>query len=94
MNPFDGVGGFLLACGVPLITGFLAHRKGYNFFIWMLAAGCLGLIILAFLQDVRNDGATEDDEVLAAVRKRGNIIGAVLAGISILVLLIRGGAGF
>lgn len=93
MAPLGDIG-TLLVIGVPLVTGLLAHRKGYNFFIWMLAGGCIGLIVLAFLQDVRNDDAQEEDEVLREVRKRGDIIGAVLAGISILLLLIRAGAGY
>jgi len=34
---------------ISLITGALGARKGYNFFLWMLAAGVIGLVILSFL---------------------------------------------
>lgn len=92
MNPLEEFGPILLLIGVPLITGFLADRKGYNFFLWMLAGGCIGLVILAFLPKVSDVAGCEDE--LEETRKRGNIIGAVLAGISILLLLVRGGLGF
>jgi len=38
---------FVLA--VMLITGLLASRKGYSFWLWFFAAGVLGLITIACL---------------------------------------------
>ncbi len=92
MSPLEEFGPLLLLIGVPLITGFLADRKGYNFFLWMLAGGCIGLVILAFLPNASDVAGSEDE--LDQTRKRGNLIGAVLAGVSILLLLVRGGLGF
>jgi hypothetical protein len=38
-----------LAIIISAVTGALAVRKGYNFFIWALAAGIPGLVILSFM---------------------------------------------
>jgi hypothetical protein len=39
----------LLVAGIGVVTGLLAMRKGYDFFLWALASGVVGLIVLAFL---------------------------------------------
>lgn len=71
----------LLLLLVPIITGLLAKRKGYSFILWLFAAGPLGLIILAFLP-FANDGELPRSEQ-ARLKRRGNIMGGVLAGIAI-----------
>ena len=70
----------LFVVGVCVVTGALAARKGYNFFLWILAGGIIGLLALAFLP-FTNKGENEH------LKKRGNLIGggisagAVVAGL-------------
>ncbi|RLL50739.1 hypothetical protein D8Y20_11165 [Mariprofundus sp. EBB-1] len=69
-----------------IITAILAARKGYNPFIWFFASGVIGLIILAFLPFVNEKSALNEDE--RAVKKRkGNIIGGVIAALAIIITL-------
>lgn len=64
---------------VSLITGALAARKGYNFVLWALAAGILGLIILAFLPFANK--AEQSPQEQARLKSTGNIVGGVLAAL-------------
>jgi peptidoglycan/LPS O-acetylase OafA/YrhL len=70
-----------------LITGGLAARKGYNFFLWFFACGIIGLIILAFLP-FTNKGDLQPG-VAAQKRATGNTIGGVLTAIAIGVIILR-----
>jgi hypothetical protein len=45
---------------ISLVTGALAARKGDNFILWALAAGILGLIILAFLPFCNKPGQSPE----------------------------------
>lgn len=91
MDNLAGFAPILLYIVLPVITGLLAHRKGYNFFLWLLAAGVIGLIILAFLPFANREGATAEEN--ASRRKTGNIIGAVISAVALLMLLLRLAAG-
>ena len=74
---------FLLYVVIPVITGILAMRKGYNFFLWLFAAGIIGLIILAFLPFANKpELAAEDSKRL---RTKGNITGGVISALVILL---------
>lgn len=72
---------------ISLVTGALAARKGYNFILWALAAGIIGLIILAFLPFTNKPD--QKPEVQQSLRKTGNTIGAVLAALGIIGLILR-----
>lgn len=65
-----------------VVTAVLAHRKGYNFFLWLLGGGIIGLIVLSFLPFVNKleEGAERRDKT-----RRGNAIAGVLAGLGVLV---------
>ncbi len=39
---------------VCVITGYMAHRKGYSFFLWFFAAGVIGLLIVLLLPDAND----------------------------------------
>lgn len=62
---------------VSLITGALAARKGYSFILWMLAAGIIGLLILAFLPYANTTEMSPEEQ--KDKQQTGNIIGGVLA---------------
>jgi hypothetical protein len=70
---------FIVQMALCTLLGFLARRKGYNFFIWFFA-GVIGLVVLAFLPFATTD-----------VQKRsGNWIGFAAVMASILVLIALG----
>lgn len=66
---------------LTLVTGYLAYRKGYSFWLWMFS-NLVGLMWLAFLPYANKVEAPEEAERL---RKRGNQIGGVL---SVVVLIL------
>ena len=75
----------IVAIVVCLVTGALAARKGYNFFLWVLAGGVVGLLILAFLPDTEKLQDTEQKVAL----KNGNITGGVISAIAVIGLVLR-----
>src|SRR5262249_54561680 len=85
---------YMLVLGVALIFLFLvappllAARKGYAWYLWTFACGLLGLIVLAFLPYANE--RNESEEVNRARRKTGNIVGAVLTGIGVLMMCLQG----
>ena len=81
---FDPTGA-LVAVAFGVITAFLAARKGYNPALWFLAAGCVGLVILAFLPFTNKPGMLPDQR--ASLERRGNVIGGVISAVAALLLL-------
>lgn len=79
----------IVGIAVAFLTAVLAYRKGYNFILWFFSGGIIGLLVLAFLPYANAEGISE--EQARARKKRGDIIGGVIAFIVItLVILIRG----
>src|SRR5215213_7739306 len=72
---------------VSVVTGLLAARKGYNFALWALASGILGLIILAFLPFANRPGQERDEE--RRLKATGNTIAGVLAAVGVLLVVIQ-----
>ena len=77
----------VLWLGISLVTGMLAARKGYNFLLWALAGGVIGLVLLAFLPFANKPGQPPEEQ--ARLKKTGNIMGGVLAAFSVLVIVTR-----
>jgi hypothetical protein len=84
-NPEQIAGLWVLTVLLGSLVGGLAARKGYNFFIWFFAAGIIGLIVLAFLPFVNKGGLSP--EVAEDKRTAGNMIGAVLAAVTVVTVL-------
>lgn len=80
----------LLVFGV--IMALLAGRRGYNPALWFLAAGIIGLLILAFLPFV-NEKSELPESQRQSKKKTGDIIGGVISAISVIILLINLAAG-
>lgn len=72
---------------IAIITGLLAQRKGYNFFCWVLAAGIIGLLVLAFLPFTNREGI--DTQRQQQLVRRGNIIGIILSMIAIILVIYQ-----
>lgn len=52
----------VFGAAICLITGTLAARKGYNFYLWVLAGGIIGLVILSFLPFVNRGDLSEIEQ--------------------------------
>lgn len=72
---------------LSVVTGALAARKGYNFILWALAAGIIGLVILAFLPFA--NAPEKPPEEQARLRKSGNMIGGGLAVLGLFMIAMR-----
>ena len=75
---------------VCLATGALAACKGYNYLLWVLAGGIVGLIVLAFLPSASK--ADQPKEEQRQLKITGNIVGGIISGIGVVaatVLLLR-----
>jgi len=64
----------------------VADKKGFNGILWFMAAGLLGLIILACLPSAKKVGISDAD--VASRKSTGNLVGGILSGISILLCAI------
>jgi hypothetical protein len=63
----------------------LAVRKGYAWYLWTLACGVLGLVVLAFLPYANDPRVVE--KVKRSRRRTGNLLGGVLSALSLLGVL-------
>jgi CBS-domain-containing membrane protein len=76
-----------LALLIAIVTGALGARKGYNFFLWALAAGVLGLIILAFLPFANQPDQSPEEQ--RQLRRTGNTVAGLLAILAAVFVAIR-----
>jgi len=75
---------FIAVCA---FVAYRARKKGYEPVIWFFAGGLIGLLILAFLPfTTREDLPHYNDKKMIS---KGNAIGAVVALISIVVIIIQ-----
>jgi hypothetical protein len=75
----------LLLCFVA--PPLLAARKGYSWYLWTIACGLLGLIVLAFLPYANKPD--ESEEVNRSRRQTGNIVGGVLSAMGLLGIVAQ-----
>ena len=85
--------GIALSIVICVVTGLFAVRKGYNFFLWVLAGGVIGLLILAFLPFVNDKSDIADEDEKRRLASRGNRVGGVISVIGVLMLLVLVAAG-
>ena len=75
----------ILSIGVAIVMAVIANKKGFNPFLWILAGGILGFLILIFMPSAN---AEEIDEATRTVRrKRGNVTGGVISCIAIVLII-------
>jgi hypothetical protein len=72
----------LLFC---VLTGLIASRKGYLFIAWFFAGGLIGIIVLICLPDAYEVKTPMEPWEVSRLQRQGNIVGAVMSLISILV---------
>jgi hypothetical protein len=92
MTPLAAI---FLIVGPALLSGMLAKRKGYCFFLWMpigMTIALTALVIMAFLPRVYQPESPPTERQVR-FKKIGNIIGGVItamAAIELLNVLING----
>lgn len=68
-----------------IMNAGLAYRKGYNPFIWFLTASIIGTVVLFYLPSAKEE---KNEELQNYLKKRGNKIGLIVIGVSIVVGII------
>ncbi|MFI5779851.1 hypothetical protein [Nocardia sp. NPDC051570] len=71
--------------------GALAYRCGFSVFAWIFAAGCIGMIVLFFLPSAKEEGIDKAERIERA--KRGNVVGASLTGLMVLIAIVAFATG-
>ncbi len=69
------------------MSAFLAARKGYQPLIWFFCAGLIGLVVLVCLPYANLPDQTPEER--ARLRRSGNLIGLIIAGVAVAVFLMR-----
>jgi hypothetical protein len=77
---------WVFGVAIGVVTALLAWRKGYNPMLWFLAAGVIGLLILAFLPFANE--ANLPSGARDTLKKRGDMIGGVISAVVVLYVLI------
>jgi len=68
---------------VAIIMAVIAKKKGFSWWLWILAGGIPGFIILLFMPSASADGI--DEETRNRRKKSGNTTGAVISVIAIIL---------
>ncbi len=80
--------GIGIAIAICIVTGLLAARRGYNFFLWMFAGGVVGLLVLVFLPDVGKKSKVSDEDEKHRLVSTGNRIGGGISAFAIVAMVI------
>ncbi|MFH2045531.1 MAG: hypothetical protein ABIK92_10345 [Pseudomonadota bacterium] len=67
------------------VMGIIAWKKGFRPWLWILAGGIPGLIILAFMPSATVDGL--DEAIRERRRKAGNLVGTIFSSIAIILAI-------
>ena len=78
----NSIGAFLF---FVIVNAGVAYRRGYNPFIWALTASAIGTIVLYTLPSVKEE---KNEEQKNKLKKRGNKIGFIVIGVSIIAGII------
>lgn len=62
---------WILLLIIAAISGWLAHKKGYNFWPWLLGGSLVSIFALLFLPSVDNMAEDKKEKLIS----RGNTIG-------------------
>ena len=73
----------VVALFLCFMTANNANNKGYNGFLWFLGGGPLGLLIVAFLPDLKKEGLLPED-----IEKKKKIGDGIGIGLSVLALFL------
>jgi hypothetical protein len=76
----------ILGIIVLIGMGFIAHRKGFDWWRWVLAGGIPGFIILLFMPSAAAEGI--DEETKTKRRNTGNKVGNIISIIAIILIIV------
>ena len=69
-----------------IVMAVIAHYKGFNPLLWIVAGGIPGLLILLFLPSANEKGIS--DEIKEARSKRGNTVGGVISILAVVLIVV------
>jgi accessory gene regulator protein AgrB len=75
----------IISVVIMIAMGLIAYKKGFKPWLWILAGGIPGIIVLAFMPSAKAEGI--DDATREKRRKNGNITGAVISAIAIVIMV-------
>lgn len=75
----------LIGIGGMVIMGIVAHAKGFSPWLWILAGGIPGFIILLCMPSATAEGL--DEATREERRTTGNTTGAIISVIAVLVII-------
>ena len=75
------------------INFYIALRKGFNPWLWVLAAGLLGLIVILILPSAEAEGINDETSEKRRITGNNTGLGISVACLLILVLLYLFGLG-
>ncbi len=75
----------IISIVVAIIMATIANKKGFNWWLWILAGGIPGFIILLCMPSASTDGI--DEETRNRRKKNGNTVGAVISVIAIIAII-------
>jgi len=77
--------GLIIGIAFTIAMAIVAYKKGFNWLLWILPGGVIGLIVVALMPSANADGI--DDAEKEKRRKRGNTVGAVLSVIALVLII-------
>lgn len=75
----------IIAVVVAIVMALIASKKGFSWWLWILAGGIPGFIILLCMPSASAKGIAEEARIKR--RKDGNTVGAVISVIAIIILI-------
>jgi hypothetical protein len=70
---------------VMIAMGLIAYKKGFKPWLWILAGGLPGIIVLALMPSANAEGI--DEATQEKRRKMGNKTGAVISAVVIVLII-------
>ncbi len=75
----------IIGIAVAIVMALIANKKGFSWWLWILAGGIPGFIVLLCLPSVSTEGI--DEETRIKRRRRGNTVGSVISVIAIILII-------
>ena len=76
----------VIAIIVAVIMGIIAQNKGFRWWLWVLAGGIPGFIILLCMPSAAKEGI--DEETAKKRCDTGNTVGGVISVIAIILIVV------
>lgn len=74
--------GIVILILTGVLMAYLAHRKGFNPWAWILTGGIIGLIFIFRLPSAREEGL--DEYAIEERKRKGNNTGSIISAIALI----------